>query len=316
MVNRRIDLDANGVSDMEPCHGHAGAFLSDHRGGVLKKIVNTEKDAYELLQGDPLRDFVPGYLGEAMVAGRGTFIMLKDVTRGFKSPRVMDCKMGLRTFLESDCDNQMPRADLYKKLVKIDAELPTPEEHAMLAVSKMRYMMAREALSSSSNLGFRIDGVTGSVLSSEMLKTVQSVEQVHDVFSVFLSEATPGGNADRISVVRQILRRLNALRDALDVSPFFSSHEMIGASCLFVADATAASVWLIDLAKCHPLPSGVSVTHTLPWEKGNHEDGWLLGLSNMIDVWKSVLAELCEGEDGTPLDIDVDGDCDDTPSSD
>lgn len=74
-------------------------------------------------------------------------------------PCIMDIKMGTRTFLESEANNGKARSDLYEKMIRLDASYPTDEENSKRAVTKLRYMNFRESLSSSSNLGFRIEGV-------------------------------------------------------------------------------------------------------------------------------------------------------------
>jgi len=75
----------------------------------------------------------------------------------------MDIKMGVRTYLEEELlkagEKPKLRKDMYEKMVAIDASEPTPEEHAVRAVTKPRYMTWRESISSTSTLGFRIDGV-------------------------------------------------------------------------------------------------------------------------------------------------------------
>ena len=50
---------------------------------------------------------------------------------------------------------------------------------------------------------------------------------------------------------------------------------------------------MIDFGKTIPLQDGVSVTHNKKWERGNHEDGYLMGLENLTSVLESILGD-CE----------------------
>lgn len=66
---------------------------------------------------------------------------------------------------------------------------------------------------------------------------------------------------------------------------------MIGSSLLFVHDALHASIWLIDFAKTVELPEKVAIDHNSAWTVGNHEDGYLIGINNMIDIFTDILEQ-------------------------
>ena len=53
---------------------------------------------------------------------------------------------------------------------------------------------------------------------------------------------------------------------------------------------------MIDFAKVVPLEAGRKLTHRSTWVKGNREDGFLVGLDALIQLWGEPLETLC-GED-------------------
>lgn len=85
-------------------------------------------------------------------------------------------------------------------------------------------------------------------------------------------------------------------------SEFFKTHEIIGSSLLFVHDRNNASCWLIDFAKTGTLPDNIAITHKNAWEVGNHEDGYLIGLNNIIDIFCTVARETEYFDDDDLLD--------------
>lgn len=62
----------------------------------------------------------------------------------------------------------------------------------------------------------------------------------------------------------------------------FSSAQVIGSSLLFVHDHSKASVWMIDFGKTSPLPDSRELSHSVPWNEGSREDGYLIGLTSLI----------------------------------
>lgn len=53
-------------------------------------------------------------------------------------------------------------------------------------------------------------------------------------------------------------------------------------------DGTRAGVWMIDFGKTVPLPEGVRITHDSPWLRGNHEDGYITGLENLLSLLETL----------------------------
>lgn len=106
---------------------------------------------------------------------------------------------------------------------------------------------------------------------------------------IYSSESDPGlRNQKRASLKQQLVARLHQLRKAFMNSKFFSEHEVIGSSLLVIHDTEKLGVWMIDFAKSVPLPPGTSVDHVSPWRLGNHEDGYLFGLHNLIRLLETL----------------------------
>ena len=75
-------------------------------------------------------------------------------------------------------------------------------------------------------------------------------------------------------------------------SHFLSPPQVIGSSLLFVHDHTGeASIWMIDFGKTTPLADGQTLTHRNPWQEGNREDGYLIGIDNMLALFHDILGE-------------------------
>ena len=72
----------------------------------------------------------------------------------------------------------------------------------------------------------------------------------------------------------------------------FLEFQLIGSSLLFEHDSTKACVWLIDFGKTVPAPNGITIDHKSPWEVGNHEDGYLIGVQNLINIFSDLAVEL------------------------
>lgn len=267
--------------------GHQGNFKPGGvQGTVLKKSTEHEQVALQVLMRDRMKPYVPEF--KSIVSKEdGSYIEMQDLLRDFDRPAVMDIKMGSRTYLEEELVKAKSkgclRKDMYEKMIAVDPNEPTEQEHNQKAITKPRYMQWREKLSSSATLGFRIEGIkmTGSEHPKKDYKTTRSQEEVCKCLSDFI-----GGN----SVIKEkIHERLLEIRRGIEESEFFHTHEVIGSSLLFVYDDHGqANVWAIDFAKTTELPAGVTIDHRSKWEEGNHEDGYLFGLDNLILLWSSL----------------------------
>lgn len=284
--------------------GHKGNFKAADEGTILKKFSENEMQCFEKLRGDVLLPFVPGYHGVVEKDGE-SFLHMTDLLANFDLPNVMDCKMGVRTYLEDELvrarERPKPREDLYNKMVEVDSEGPTPQEHFQRGVTKPRYMQWRESMSSTNMMGFRIEGIKKSdgTCRTDFKKT-RSQQDVIQVFREFVEE--------NVDIIKSYLSRLTDIQQALKTSDFFRQHEVIGSSLLFIHDHTGnAEVWIIDFGKTTGLPEGQTLNHNIPWQEGNREDGYLWGLENLIQTLKSVSSEGTSGETCYSVTKETDG---------
>lgn len=214
-----------------------------------------------------------------------TYLELQDLLQGFKDPAVMDIKMGRRTFLESDViPNTKLRNDLYKKMIAVAPNEPTSAEHEQQAVTKLRYMLFREQMSSSESKGFRIEALRmkGSTPITD-LKTVKCETDVYDTIAQFL--------CSKRHITKELLKRLKQIRTYIEKSDFFQCHEIVGSSIFIVYDEEHAGAWLIDFAKSRQLNANIKVDHRRQWVPGNCEEGLLFGIDELIKVFEEIIAD-------------------------
>lgn len=266
--------------------GHAGCFHVGDYGTLLKRFCEGERQCYLKLMEDTLRPFVPAYHG-VVQRDEQDYNMMDNLLTHFNTPAIMDCKMGSRTYQEEELlmaqERPQPRKDMYEKMVAVDPEAPTDQERAQQAVLKTRYMQWRETLSSTATLGFRIEGFRKANEECHTnFKRTKSREQVTEALDSFVESNT--------HIVWGYLRRLKQLRQALETSHFFRTHEVVGSSLLFVHDWNGQTgIWMIDFGKTVALPAPLTLDHRTPWVEGNREDGYLWGLDNLIDILANML---------------------------
>ncbi|XP_015234891.1 PREDICTED: inositol-trisphosphate 3-kinase A-like [Cyprinodon variegatus] len=273
--------------------GHQGNFQVSKGGEVLKLYSELEAKCLDCLMRDALRPFVPQYHG-LVTRGEHCYIRLEDLLNGLRRPVIMDCKMGVRTFQEEELIKARTkpnmRSDMYQKMIKVDPSAPTAEEHAQKGVTKWRYLQWRDTTSSTSTLGFRIEGIMmedGTV--QRDFRKIQTLSQVTEALLYF--------TRNQLETLNAYHSRLLDLKDALRSSQFFRNHEVIGSSLLFVHDHNKASVWMIDFGKTMPLPDLKELQHSVPWVEGNREDGYLIGLTSILTALSQAIS-VAEGQQG------------------
>ncbi|KAK2531943.1 Itpkb [Columba guinea] len=220
--------------------GHAGSFKAAANGRILKKHCESEQRCLDRLMNDVLKPYVPAYHGDVVKDGE-RYNQMEDLLAEFDSPCVMDCKMGVRTYLEEELikARKKPslRKDMYQKMIEVDPDAPTEEENVLRAVTKPRYMQWRETISSTATLGFRIEGIKkedGTV--NRDFKKTRTKEQVMEAFREFTR-----GNRN---VLSSYLNRLKGIRATLETSPFFRCHEAYGKHSPGVwSVSTPCSLW-------------------------------------------------------------------------
>eukprot|EP00050_Salpingoeca_kvevrii_P006834 m.292010 g.292010 ORF g.292010 m.292010 type:complete len:420 (+) comp12552_c0_seq1:306-1565(+) len=265
--------------------GHKDNFVPGlGQGTICKKGSEMERNALEALMGDVLAPYVPLFYKEVEMGEEGEiYLEMEDLLTGFEHPCVMDVKMGIRTFRETEVKKKDRRKDLLKKMLDLSPEEATEEEHEK-GITKLRYMLFRERLSSTRNMGFRVEGTKMPNKAPRTdFKTVRTRE---DCIAVLHSYLPPRAHREYSKIRTGLLDRLLDLQDTLKQSEFFWNHELIGSSLLFIYDHTGkVGIWMIDFGKTSKVES--PITHREDWVLGNHEDGYLIGLENLIEIFRS-----------------------------
>jgi 1D-myo-inositol-triphosphate 3-kinase len=265
---------------------------------LLKPFDKIEFDIYSALaneySSDPINAWVPSFYGVCHSAD-SQYISLGNLLHGFKNPRVMDVKMGIRTFVESETLNKKLRKDLYGKMAKTYPAEITNEEHEAKGITKFRWMSVNDKNSTTMSLGYRICGATGYQNGSQddfssQLKCILTQREASESFCEMVRDVaysmSTDVNMDAFLLAKGFHQQLTQLREDLVKSKFFAKHECVGTSFLLVADASGKTgVYWIDFAKTKSLDKVMSITHRKAWEEGNHEDGVLSGIDNMISSW-------------------------------
>jgi 1D-myo-inositol-triphosphate 3-kinase len=281
---------------------------------VLKVLDPNELINYTCLsslgRSDPIHEFVPAFEGvrEARDPNGSTksFIRMTNLLYNFTRPKVIDVKIGVRTFLESEITVNSNRRDLYERMAKMYPLELTAEEREARAITKHRWMSARDANSTIGECGFRIDGVAGYRQKSRerIVEEIQSLRSREDARQAFLDFAeiaatddgdweSSGSGSVAATLAESLCQKLLSLRAAMEQSAFVRRREFIGSSILLVADHHCrVGVFWIDFAKTCPV--SIDLNHRTPWRMGNHEDGIITGIDSIFQTWGEVADTLAK----------------------
>jgi 1D-myo-inositol-triphosphate 3-kinase len=188
-------------------------------------------------------------------------------------------------------------------MVSLDKRAVLPEEEAAGAITKLRYLKFREALTTTQTLGFRIDAMKIGD-DPNLNDTPLNFRRGPREPSAVLRELTRFVCGNR-TLAAAFAARLRALRTALEADEhFFPRHCLIRSSLLFTYDLPSAhaphsppsgdaslhrvGVHMIDFSSSRQARGDVRISHRRPWQVGNHEDGYLLGVDNLIRMFDKV----------------------------
>lgn len=112
---------------------------------------------------------------------------------------------------------------MYEKMIQIDPKAPTEEEHRSKGVTKPRYMIWRETISSTATLGFRIDGVKkADGTSSKDFKTTKTRDQIVEAFKEFTTNFPGAVVSGKIFSLIEVIRK--SLVNSKATSENFKTH--------------------------------------------------------------------------------------------
>lgn len=264
--------------------GHFDSFRRNSERGTILKLTNIQelrvRSALEKANSGVFQ-FLPRVDRTAeMTCGTKCVLEMEDLTHQMRLPCLIDVKMGTRTYTEEDDASGELRPDLLGKMLKQRPDAATEEERRAGGISKLRYLRFRDEETTTAELGFRVDGISlsgGSAApSADDLKSVGTEGQLERVLQSFLT----GGQ----DLARTFVELLVHLRKAFEACSCCASLSFIRTSLLLVYDHEAglksARVRLIDFS--HVYEARERLTHRASWRPGNDEDGFLIGLDNII----------------------------------
>jgi len=254
--------------------GHEGSFVEgSNKGTVLKKYSIQEELCYKELMTDNLMQAVPRFYQTVEIEGE-KYMELCCCLSDFRNPSIMDIKMGVRTFVESEASLSRERSDLYDRMVIEDPSSTTEEENRRKSVTKFRYLDWRDERSSSRSLGFRVEGLIKDGKTNKDFKSLRTQVEISDLLKSFISNTI---------IKKKYLNRLQEIETLCLQSTFFHRHQLVGTSLLFVNDDVNGNIWMIDFGK-----SFKSDGENGSMDYARRKNGYMEGLRNIITLIENI----------------------------
>lgn len=203
------------------------------------------------------------------------WMVIEDLTVDYVDVQLLDVKMGRITYdvMEKGVSDKF-RSDLFEKLKKEKDNTLTKLELERGTITKERYLNWRDHQSTTGKFGYRFEGIQSA--SDEKVKTTgmcRDPDEARVLLRKYLEYADE-------CFAKQMVSRLERIKQALEKSTLTSHLRMIGVSLLFMYDRdttfSCMNVGMIDFGK-------------VKWVEEANDDlksEWLFGLTNLIDLFK------------------------------
>lgn len=138
LIEEESENDTKG--DFIQISGHKGICKSASSKTIYKKLKNGNNENYayiKAMKDEYARVCIPRFFG-ALKDGGQALIELENLMQYFKSPNIMDIKLGCRTFEEEEVQSTKLREDLYDKMLKLYPDCCNEKEKRDKAITKLR----------------------------------------------------------------------------------------------------------------------------------------------------------------------------------
>ena len=253
-----------------------------------------------------MSEFIAGYHGVGIV-DKIPYIRLDNLLLKKIRAQVLDIKIGTRSFHESTENNERKTSYVHYVL-DLDPTHTFNQHDLVNGITFDEYRQIINDFTTSARLGFRIEGLslynangTCEKLDGDYFKkTVRTNEDIDAFFGTFFM-----GRRDGYGKVLADLKRLKTALSERKVSTFgyflfsrtkistqfksewFFQHEMICTSLLIILSDNGNTLKMIDFGKTKK-HTNKRINHDRKWTRGTNEDGFLIGLNNLIGAWSGL----------------------------